>query len=378
MMRRKVQAALGIGAAVLLLGACGTEQVSQPEQNGDSNAVVTVTVKPTPDVQPTEAVVTPEATKVPELPFFTSIKVEAGTTIDVLDFFSSETEQVIETEVTVERELTEQELRQAGASYEVPVTYKGQTVTVTVEIEDTTPPVIGGAEDITVIAGEQISYKKGIELTDNADGEITLTVEKDAVNLEKEGEYPVRYVAEDASGNVTEKEITVFVKELSDKEAKVSELADALIEELITEDMSKWDTCYKLWNWCRTKIKYAYSKGDRSSVYAGAYEGLNNRSGDCYAYYATFTILLEKCGIETMEVRRTGGTSDHWWNLVNLGDGWYHCDSSPRKKGDSYRCFMQTDAQVQAYTESYTERPNYYTFDETLLPERETKIVYGE
>jgi hypothetical protein len=38
---------------------------------------------------------------------------------------------------------------------------------------------------------------------------------------------------------------------------------------------------------------------------------------------------------------------------------------------------MQTDAQVAAYTRAYPEKPNYYTFDETLLPERETTIIYG-
>ena len=153
-------------------------------------------------------------------------------------------------------------------------------------------------------------------------------------------------------------------------------LSPCIVFDLITEDMSKWDTCYTLWNWCRTKIKYAYSAGDRSTIYAGAYEGLHDRSGDCYAYYATFTILLQKCGIETMEVRRVGGTSNHWWNLVNLGDGWYHCDSSPRKAGHTYKCFMQTDDQVQAYTEYYKEKPNYYVFDKSLYPERETTIIY--
>ena len=171
--------------------------------------------------------------------------------------------------------------------------------------------------------------------------------------------------------------ITITVKELDQKEVKVNELADALIKKLgITEETSKWDTCYKLWNWCRTKIKYAYSAGDRSTIYAGAYEGLHDRSGDCYAYYATFTILLKKCGIETLEVRRVGGESNHWWNLVNLGDGWYHCDSSPRKVGHTYKCFMQTDAQIQEYEDFYKEKPNYYTFDKSLYPDRETTIIY--
>lgn len=243
-------------------------------------------------------------------------------------------------------------------------------------VPDTMPPVITGLSDKEVYVGETVSYKKGVSVSDNIDKDIALEIDASEVDLDTAGEYQVVYSAKDAAGNVTVETIKVTVKIMDQKEVEVNKLADELIAELITEDMSKWDTCYKLWNWCRTKIKYAYSAGDRSTIYAGAYEGLHDRSGDCYAYFATFTILLQKCGIETLEVRRVGGDSNHWWNLVNLGDGWYHCDSSPRKVGHTYKCFMQTDAQIQEYTDFYKEKPNYYTFDTSLYPEREITIIY--
>ena len=253
------------------------------------------------------------------------------------------------------------------------------TVTPTVvptEIPDEIFPVIEGLEDIYLYAGETVSYKKGITVTDNLDEDVSLEIDASEVNLDVPGEYTVTYKAIDRAGNCTVESITVFVQEMNQIELEVNRLADELLQELISEDMTKWDTCYTLWNWCRTQIKYAYSAGDRSSIYAGAYEGLNDRSGDCYAYYATFTLLLQKCGIDTIEVRRVNGESNHWWNLVNLGDGWYHCDSSPRKAGHTYLCFMQTDAQIQEYTEFYKEKPNYYVFDTSLYPERETTIVF--
>lgn len=253
------------------------------------------------------------------------------------------------------------------------------TVTPTVvptEIPDEIFPVIEGLEDIYLYAGETVSYKKGITVTDNLDEDVSLEIDASEVNLDVPGEYIVTYKATDRAGNCTVESVTVFVQEMNQIELEVNRLADELLQELITEDMTKWDTCYTLWNWCRTQIKYAYSAGDRSSIYAGAYEGLNDRSGDCYAYYATFTLLLQKCGIDTIEVRRVNGESNHWWNLVNLGDGWYHCDSSPRKAGHTYLCFMQTDAQIQEYTEFYKEKPNYYVFDTSLYPERETTVVF--
>lgn len=241
---------------------------------------------------------------------------------------------------------------------------------------DTEPPVISGLQNITVNVGEAVSYRKGVSVTDNLDEEVELEIDASEVDLQSGGTYQVRYTATDDAGNITEQVIEVVVKEIDEKEILVNDLADKLIAELITEDMSKWDTCYKLWNWCRTNIKYSSTAGDMSTIYAGAYEGLHDKRGDCYAYYATFEVLLKKCGIECMAVRRVGGDTDHWWNLVNLGDGWYHCDSSPRKKGHKYLCFMQTDAQVQAYTDFYTEKKNYFVFDKSLYPERGTEIVF--
>lgn len=369
-----------IGMLVLLLlaggcGAAGTADSAAVTLLPGKEPVLTETPTEAPTETPTPI---PIETPIPtELPIHTEISVEAGEVLKAEDFYK---ESQPEEALTILTELTEEELTAAGAVYEVLVLFGDCEVETVVSIVDTTGPEILGAEDLEIIAGETVSYKKNIVVTDNASGEVTLTVERNAVDTDTPGEYPVIYTATDAAGNRTSVQVTLTVKEeaAAAKEKLVEELADQLLAELGTAQMSKWDACYTVWNWCRTKIKYVYSAGDRSSIFAGAYEGLHDRSGDCFAYYATFTLLLQKLEIETMAVERVGGTSHHWWNLVNLGDGWYHCDASPRRKGDKFRCFMQTDAQVQAYTESYPEHPNYYVFDESLYPERETTIIYGE
>ncbi len=305
-----------------------------------------------------------------------TVTVEAGSTLDVGAFFEP---GPAPEDAVLTPTLTEEQLRTAGASYELTLECAGKKGIALVNIADTTPPVISGARDLTIHVGDSVSYREGIELTDNSVGNVTLTIDNADVDMAKEGEYPVCYVATDSSGNSAQEWIMLYIVEASDEEmmATVDKLADKLIDQLISDDMSKWDICRTLWQWCHYHIEYSYTAGART-LYDGAYEGLYKRKGDCYAYYATFTVLLQKCGIDTIKVTRVGGTSNHWWNLVNLGDGWYHCDCSPRRKGDHYDCFMQTDAQVQAYTESYKEHPNYYTFDGSLYPERATKIVYGK
>lgn len=244
-------------------------------------------------------------------------------------------------------------------------------------IPDTVPPVIEGVTLLSVSLGDSVSYRKNVTVSDNSGEQITLEIDNSAVILDEIGSYPVIYSARDSAGNETFVETTISIVEPSGIDVEyVLSLADQLIAEQTTPEMSLWDKAYTLWNWCRKNIRYSYSSGNRSSVYAGAYEGLHDRQGDCYAYYATYSVLLDRLGIENICVTRMGGESNHWWNLVNLGDGWYHCDCSPRNLEHRYKCFMQTDAQLQEYEAFYVEHPGYYQFDTTLYPERETTVLF--
>lgn len=252
-----------------------------------------------------------------------------------------------------------------------------QPTTAPTEVPDTTAPVIEGVTLLSVSLGDSVSYRKGITVSDDSGESIALQIDNSAVVLDEIGTYPVIYSAKDSSGNEARVETTLSVLEPSGIDvAYVISLADQLIAEQTTEDMSLWDKAYTLWDWCSKKIKYTYSSGNRSSTYAGAYEGLHDRKGDCYAFFATYSVLLDRLGVENLCVARVGGQSNHWWNLVNLGDGWYHCDPSPRNKTHRYQCFMQTDAQLMEYQNFYAAHPGYYNFDASLYPDRETTPVF--
>jgi hypothetical protein len=246
---------------------------------------------------------------------------------------------------------------------------------------DKEPPVISGVKDRTVKLGETVSYRNGVEVTDNSGAAVTLNVDTSKVNLDKVGTYEVKYFATDPSGNKAEVIATVSVvpeDEISDGD--VNKLADKIIAETVTDQMTDYDKALALLKWCNKNIEYAGNVTPRTLA-KGAYIGFESGKGDCYVYYACYEWLLTRCGIRNMKVARVGGTSKHWWNLVNLGDGWYHCDSSRRIHGDKfYICFMQTDEQVQEYTDYYEkhhyEGKNYYVFDKTLYPERGTKTVF--
>lgn len=245
---------------------------------------------------------------------------------------------------------------------------------------DVTAPVIEGVHNLTVEQGKSISYKKGVSATDDLDSEVTLEVDSSQVNLNEPGVYNVFYRAADQAGNQAEAMCTVTVTEpVQITEEAVYALADQLLTELITDDMTQYEKAETLWWWCHDNITYRYSSDERD-ILSGAYRGLHDRSGDCYIYYATYEVLLTRCGIDNMCVTRVGGSSSHWWNLVNVGYGWYHCDCSPRSvKANFFICFMQTDEQVAAYSDYYytlfPNKPNYYGFDSSIYPERATTIL---
>lgn len=90
--------------------------------------------------------------------------------------------------------------------------YKEEDKEVTLIVKDTTPPSIEGVKDIEVLAfSDKPNLLDGVVVEDNSKEEITATV-KGEYNIEEEGEYLLSYTAKDSSGNETEKEFKITVK----------------------------------------------------------------------------------------------------------------------------------------------------------------------
>jgi hypothetical protein len=236
------------------------------------------------------------------------------------------------------------------------------TATMTIQ-EDTQAPEFRGVSDKVVYIGESVSYKKGVTVSDNKDKELSFSVDSSKVNLKKEGSYPVTYTAKDSAGNKATKTIHIEVKKFVVSEDTVNELCDEVMGEITNPNMTNREVAYAIYKWIKRNISYS-GDSDKSDWLAEAYRGLTKRSGDCFTYFAVAQAMLTRAGIDNMEVRRVGGRTRHYWNLVNCGDGWYHFDSCPNK--DHMESFMLTDKQVEEYTKKRGN--NYYTFDKSLYP----------
>ncbi len=254
---------------------------------------------------------------------------------------------------------------------------------------DTEPPVIEGAHDLTAAVGMTLSYRSGVTAVDLVDGTVPLQIDASAVDLTQPGEYPVVYRARDKAGNQAEITVTAIVAEAPavddldpDQETDtppepplpeitrelVDAEADRILARITSPSMSDYDKARAIYNYVHTHIKYV-GTSDKSSWLVGAYVGFVRGRGDCYNYFACSKSLLTRAGISNVDLYRVGGSSRHYWQLVNVGSGWYHFDACPHPNSYPLDSFLIDEAAARAYTATVSPiRANYYVYDYASCP----------
>lgn len=243
-------------------------------------------------------------------------------------------------------------------------------------LQDVTPPVIEGVKEITVMVGESVSYKKNVTVTDDYDDAVELVVDNSEVDIDTPGDYTVWYRATDKYGNAAEVSTVLHVKkpvvinQVIVTEEMVNAEADKILASITDPSMSQYEILEAIYNWCKYKIAYI-NETPKTDWVIGAYYGLVKRKGDCYAYAMTAKCLLDRAGITNMEIERIRyGNGMHFWNLVDIGEGWHHFDSC-RQVGNELLVYM-TDAELMEFSAAHTGRdyPNgSHYYDRSLYPE---------
>lgn len=228
---------------------------------------------------------------------------------------------------------------------------------------DTEPPRIMGTRDKTVYIGDGVAYRKGVYVTDNKDEDLEVKVDSSDVNLKREGVYNVIYTAEDLSGNKSTVITTVTVIKFMVTEEMVNDEADKVLAKIIKNGMTKVEKAEAIYHWIKGHVGYT-GDSDKSDWLAEAYRAMTKFEGDCFTYFAIAQALLTRAGIDNMQVTRLGGETQHFWNLIDCGFGWYHFDSCPNK--DHVETFMLTDKELDAF--AATRGSYYYNRDKSLYP----------
>ena len=256
-----------------------------------------------------------------------------------------------------------------GGDFTVPVVvtdpYQNQTVIdVPMHVtKDSTPPVITGLKDNQMVrSGDDIDFREGITVTDDYDKDPVLTVDASKFDVNKPGKYVVYYKATDRSGNVTEATINLEVWQSSVSDLKSKEaynLADAILKDI---KKGKTDAEYakNIYKWVCHNIVYLGRAGHPTFEKA-ALSGFKTRKGNCWVMCCCYKVLLDRANIPNLIVTRANSKvtrSNHYWNLIYVDKGWYHCDCTPL-----YPFFMKIDSQLD----------QFHTFESKLYPKRATK-----
>ncbi len=242
------------------------------------------------------------------------------------------------------------------------------TVTVT---DDNTAPSILGVHDISLYLGSAVSYRKGIEVRDDKDPAPKLEVDSSQVDLSNPGVYPLVYTARDMTGNETRIEVTVTVVEKPTTyidEETIYAKADELLKAIVSDEMTDEAKVKAIYAHLRSKYSYA-NHSDKTDWLQGAWVMMTEKEGDCFNYYALTKLMLERCGIPNIDVRKVRNhetDSDHYWSLVSVDGGktYYHLDTTPRV-GDGDDFCLVTDAVLDAYSAA---NKNCHNRDKSLYP----------
>ena len=245
---------------------------------------------------------------------------------------------------------------------------------------DRQAPVISGAHDISVIIGDSVSYRNGIKVRDNFDPAPQLTVDSSKVNLGLVGNYPLVYTARDECGN--EMKVTVNVNVVGRRTAGVTDsedqdminrayaLAEEIYNEICKDDTTDVEKAFHIFSWVHDNIAFAHNSSDYTTWAHAAVKAFTMRQGSCYAAWSCCKALLDYAKIDNICVTTYPVSwRVHYWCLVYLNGGWYHCDAQRYTWDWNFFDFMETDDEVKRVYNSI------HRFDSSLYPETSKESV---
>lgn len=122
-----------------------------------------------------------------------------------------------------------------------------------------------------------------------------------------------------SNGKVCTFTFTVSYRETKNQTAKVNTKIAAVLESLDIADASDYTKVKKIHDYIVNKTTY-----DSGYTKYTAYQALVKRTAVCQGYALLFYKMATEAGINCRIVT----SSSHAWNIVQMGDKWYHVDTT--------------------------------------------------
>lgn len=196
---------------------------------------------------------------------------------------------------------------------------------------------------------EQMSkYNQDFEIRYTGSLENIEEVLKNAVNKEPYINSNVRSVGWEITGTTKVSTIDVDVDYIitSTKRAEADKQIDSILAEIIKPYMNDHEKVKAVHDYIVLNSKY-----DESLQLYSDYDLLTKGSSVCNGYALLTYNMLNKLNIPVKLITGTGNGELHIWNMVKLGDYWFHLDTTwndplPDTNMVSYNYYMLTEKEI--------------------------------
>ena len=134
---------------------------------------------------------------------------------------------------------------------------------------------------------------------------------------------------------------------LSDRDKETLDMASDVLNKIITDGMSDFDKEVAVYDWMTHELRFEKGSllvipqtGEDSD---NPYGVLKYHNAVCVGFATTFRLFMQMMDIECMVVHDTSLV--HSWDLVKLGEHWYHTDIYSDQSSGNYLNFNMSDSQ---------------------------------
>lgn len=143
---------------------------------------------------------------------------------------------------------------------------------------------------------------------------------------------------QDATAIVFNPPVSMTAQDCLQAIAQAEELADSVISQLISEDMSQEDRAWSLYSWLCSNVEYdqRYYSDKSSMPYESqtALGALRDGTAICGGYSHALKLLFEKAGIPCFNVTGVYYGEYHMWNIACLDGRWLWFDATSDRGSD--------------------------------------------
>ena len=150
---------------------------------------------------------------------------------------------------------------------------------------------------------------------------------------------------------------------------KADEICDAVIAQIITDDMDDLHKIWAVYLYVRD-IPYILMDYSRDYVVEG-YKMLSEYRGNCFGSYAAVRLLLDRLGIPNIPVVTDESWTTHFWNMASIdgGNTWYHVDATNWTEWSRKpNMCMISDVRLQQISADHNGTHRYITEDYPATP----------